>query len=171
MAQPQQQVMTPPAMDETQQLLSEVRDIRGLENVSCWPLAPGWWILLGLLFTIILGLFLFKKWCAMRARRFETQLKAMLESLRSETNIKKKAQGFSEILRLAALRKYGRAACAGLEGKDWLDWLKAHDPKGFDWTDRAGILIEAPYMPDQVVAKSDADFDALFKAAERWVKQ
>lgn len=171
MAQPQQQVMTPLATDETQQLLSQLRDIRGLEDVNWWPLAPGWWILLGLCLVIILGLCLFKKWRAMRACRFEAQLKAMLESLRSETNVKKKAQGLSEVLRLAALRRYGRAACAGLEGTDWLDWLKAHDPKGFDWPDKAGILIEAPYMPHQAAAKSYPDFDALVRAAERWVRQ
>ena len=171
MVQPQQQVMTPPATDGTQQLLSQLRDIRGLEDVSWWPLAPGWWILLGLVLAIVLGMFLFRKWRAMRARRFEAQLKTMLESLRSEANVKKKAQGLSELLRLSALRRYGRAACAGLEGQDWLDWLKAHDPKGFDWPDKAGILIEAPYMPDQAAAKNDPDFDALFKAAERWVKQ
>ncbi|MGB0719475.1 MAG: DUF4381 domain-containing protein, partial [Bdellovibrionales bacterium] len=119
----------------------------------------------------VLGLVLFRKWRAMRARRFEARLKAILENLRSEANVKKKAQGLSELLRLSALRRYGRAACAGLEGQDWLDWLKAHDPKGFDWPDKAGILIEAPYMPDQAAAKNDPDFDALFKAAERWVKQ
>lgn len=171
MVQPQQQVMTPPATDGTQQLLSQLRDIRGLEDVSWWPLAPGWWILLGLVLAIVLGMFIFRKWRAMRARRFEAQLKTMLESLRSEANVKKKAQGLSELLRLSALRRYGRAACAGLEGQDWLDWLKAHDPKGFDWPDKAGILIEAPYMPDQAAAKNDPDFDTLFKAAERWVKQ
>jgi len=156
---------------QAQQLLSQLRDIRGLEDVSWWPLAPGWWILFGLVLAIILGLLLFKKWRTMRARRFEAQLKVILESLRSETNVKKKAQGLSEVLRLAALRRYGRKTCAGLEGKDWLYWLKEHDPKGFDWPDKAEIIIEAPYMPDQAVVKSNLDFDALFKAAERWVKQ
>ncbi|MGB0719658.1 MAG: DUF4381 domain-containing protein, partial [Bdellovibrionales bacterium] len=60
MVQPQQQVITPPATDGTQQLLSRLRDIRGLEDVSWWPLAPGWWILLGLVLAIVLGLVLFR---------------------------------------------------------------------------------------------------------------
>lgn len=154
-----------------QQLLSQLKDIRGLEDVSWWPLAPGWWIFLGLIIAIPVGVFLFKKWQAMRARRFETQLKAMLTDLRCETNVKKKAQGLSEVLRLSALRRYGREACAGLEGREWLAWLKEHDPKGFDWLEKAKILIEAPYMPDDAEQKSKCDFDALFKAAERWVRQ
>lgn len=163
----QEQAINP----QTQQLLSQLRDIRGFEDASWWPLAPGWWTLLGLVLAVPLCLFLFKKWRSMRARRFEAQLKAMLESLRRETNVKKKAQGLSELLRLVALHRHGRASCAGLEGKNWLDWLKTHDPKNFDWTEKAGILIKAPYMPDETIQKDNSDFDTLFKAAERWMKQ
>ena len=44
----QEQAINP----QTQQLLSQLRDIRGLEDVSWWPLAPGWWILLGLCLAV-----------------------------------------------------------------------------------------------------------------------
>ena len=166
MAQPKQTI-TP----EVQQLLSQLRDISGLKDVSWWPLAPGWWFLLVLVLAIPTCVFLFKKWRRMRARRLEEQIKAMLADLRGEASVKKKAQGLSELLRLAALRRYGRASCAGLEGKRWLVWLKDHDPANFDWPHKAGILIKAPYMPDQMASEGDHDFDDIFRAVERWIRQ
>lgn len=152
-------------------LLSQLRDIRGIDAVSWWPPAPGWWLLLGVM--------LFAAGIAVRVRRkrtayrhsWQAAMKAELAALRDEdanADMKAKAAALSEVMRKLAIRRFGRAQCAGREGREWLDWLAQHDPAGFGWDKQAEILIEAPYMPAQKV-KRPANWNALIEAAEKWV--
>jgi hypothetical protein len=134
-----------PQMDPNNPLL---RDIRGLDPVSIWPIAPGWWLLLaGAVVAIVLVLWwrryqVHKDWRAdayarlhdLRARRRRVESRVLLGEL-------------SELLRRIAIARFGRRAAAGLSGQAWLMWLKAHDPRGFDWTVEGRMLIEGPYAP------------------------
>ncbi len=98
-------------------------------------------------------------------------MKAKLAALRAgdgDANMKAKAAALSEAMRKLAIRRFGRAQCAGREGQAWLDWLTKHDPAGFGWDKEAVILIKAPYMPEQKVQRP-ANWDALLDAAENWV--
>lgn len=151
-----------------QDLLSQLRDIRGLDAVSWWPPAPGWWGLTGLLLVICGGIYFYRRYKEKQAARWQVEAKALFGELRSEQDKKKKAVALSELLRRLAIKQHGRDACAGLEGKKWLEWLAKNDPQGFDWKQKAKILIEAPYAPEEKIANND--FEPLIAAAERWVK-
>ena len=35
-------------------LYAQLRDIRGLDAVSLWPLAPGWWLVVAIIFAALL---------------------------------------------------------------------------------------------------------------------
>ena len=58
-------------------LLSQLRDIRGLDAISWWPLAPGWWGVAALVPALIAGLYLYRRqrlkkaasWQAVRKKR------------------------------------------------------------------------------------------------------
>ncbi len=155
--------------EQAQQLLSQLRDINGLDYISWWPLAPGWWILLGLVFSIWLGVLFYRRYRAKKEARWQAQIKSLFSDLRTIKSTKEKAATLSELLRRLAIRKYGRESCAGLEGDEWLRWLTQHDPKEFDWLMKGKILIEAPYMPDDT-QQGEFDFEPLIKASEKWVK-
>ena len=147
-------------------LLAQLRDINGLDAISWWPPAPGWGLLLAAA-LILAGVALIflrrdRKPRVQKAGRAE-----IIATLRSETDVKKKAAAISVTLRQAAIARHGRAACAGLEGQAWLDWLAQNDPAKFDWATQGKPLLDVPYAPPGAIAA--ADMDALAEAAAKWV--
>ena len=149
-----------------------LRDIHGLDAVPWWPLAPGWWLLLGLLLLLLLGTAI-RYWlyyCGLvpgwrgDARR---QLRDLKKALR-QGDARDVAGNLSILLRRVAIARSGRHAAAGLAGDEWLAWLAANDSTGFNWTKHGSILLQAPYMPPDMPVKRDAVMK-LVVAAMRWV--
>ncbi len=160
------------AGQQAAKLLARLDDIRGLDKIGFWPFAPGWWAVLTVL-ALALGHFLFRY---LKRRAYERSWKgdARKELGRLETRLaadttQEVAATLSILLRRIAMRRFSRAACAGLEGRHWLLWLKAQDPLGFDWLTAGGILIEAPYAPPGKKWPLQ-DVKALLAAAREWVK-
>ncbi len=151
-----------------------LRDIRGLDAVSVWPLAPGWWLLIIALIVAAIALFLLSKapiaalfssgdWRG-DARHLLGDLKRRLPSLDGRSA----ASEFSELMRRIAMARTARDECAGLSGADWLDWLSANDPGGFDWREHGRLIIEAPYAPIGTSLNMD-DMGRLIDAAANWL--
>jgi hypothetical protein len=156
-------------------LAHQLRDIHGLDAVSWWPPAPGWWLLAGLILAAL--------WLA---RRFLPQLQVpalagipwrwdaarKLRDLRrrvGKQDTKQTASELSELLRRIAMARHGRDACAGLTGRDWLVWLQSRDPRGFDWPQQAGLLLDMPYAPPGHSEAEDRHLLLLIDAAQNWV--
>jgi len=150
------------------QLLSQLRDIRGVGEISIWPPAIIWLILAIALLVICAGIYNYRCYRAKRNAIWHEDVKSRFSKLRVENNGKKQAAALSELLRILAMHRCGRDVCAGLEGEMWLKWLSENDPKGFDWSINAKVLIEAPYAPPNFV--SAEEIEPLIKAAERWKK-
>lgn len=152
--------------------LSELYDIEGLDAISWWPLAFGWWLVIAI---PLIGIFLFfiyyyKRRIFKQSWQYSilNQLTVMQHGLRKD-NTQASVIELSELIRRIAMHQYSRAECAGLEGKVWLEWLKQHDPNQFDWAAKGKWLIEAPYAPNY---KSIPKEDVLnfIKAIRAWVK-
>jgi hypothetical protein len=150
------------------ELLVQLDDIRGLGLIGWWPLAPGWWVLLALLALVAVAVYLRHRayWRSWKgdARKALDALDARL----SGENQQEIAASFSTLLRRIAMRRHSRAECAGLSGQDWLRWLTAKDPRGFDWVAFGVLIVEAPYAP------TGCDFSRknlkdLISAAKKWV--
>jgi hypothetical protein len=153
----------------------QLRDIRGLDPISWWPPAPGWWLLA---FATMLTLWLFWRFGpkiripALAGIGWRWDAARRLRELRrriGKQDTKLSAGEFSALLRRIAMARHGREACAGLTGNDWLEWLRAHDPQGYDWPHQAKLLINLPYAPP---GRSDAESSqllALIDAAHNWV--
>ena len=149
-----------------------LRDIHGLDAVPWWPIAPGWWLLTGLLALLIVAaagrywLLYHSPWIGWRgdARR---QLRALKKSLQKE-DLREVAGRLSELLRRIAMAHSGRRETAGLTDENWLQWLATQDNSGFDWERRGQLLLTAPYMPPTLeVARKE--LSALIVAARRWI--
>jgi hypothetical protein len=151
--------------------LAQMADITGLDSISMWPLAPGWW---GVMFVplIILAIIVFidyrrKAW----ERTWRADAQRSLDGLENRLNdraAREVAAELSAILRRIAMRRFSRAACAGLEGRDWLSWLKKHDPAGFDWESDGKLLTEAPYAPPGISLPPEK-IRRLIGAVRPWV--
>jgi hypothetical protein len=75
----------------------------------------------------------------------------------------------SELMRRIAMARFGRPACAGLSGEEWLEWLARNDPAGFDWSGRAHLMLELPYAPPGRAGAERPLFNLLIDAALAWV--
>ncbi len=168
----------PPSLPPMVPGAEALRDIYGIQGVPWWPLAPGWWWLAGGLLVLLLILYrwrprrpatlrlpplLLGSWRGAAAR----ELRALRRRV-SEQPAKQSAGEFSELLRRIAMARLGRAACAGLTGPEWLRWLRAQDPNGFDWEEHAQLLLAAPYAPPNA-PESRASLPTLIAAAEAWI--
>lgn len=131
-------------------LMEQLHDIEGVDAISAWPLAIGWWVAIACGVVILGGaLWLLKRRIAYLRSWKRDSYKALdrLEHNLSPSNSGETIAYLSEYLRRIAMRRFPRKECAGLVGDAWLTWLKAHDPKQFDWTEKGRLLIEIPYAP------------------------
>jgi hypothetical protein len=148
------------------------RDIHGIDSAPLWPLAPGWWYLLGFIALLLLligfryWLFYHGGWLGWRgdARRQLRELKKVLPVEDPQVV----AGRLSELLRRMAMVRSGRQQAAGLTGDTWLHWLMEHDKTGFDWERRGQVLLTAPYMPPSMTVERD-ELATLIRAATRWI--
>lgn len=150
-------------------LLKQLYDIKGLDTIWWWPLAPGWWAIIALT-LIAAGIFYWRRRAYYRswkgdAWRAFTALNAQL----SGGDAQQIAATLSVLMRRVAIQCSSRTECAGLEGHDWLHWLAAKDPAKFDWSARGAVLIEAPYAPPGQNVSPES-VKVLIRAAKRWVK-
>jgi hypothetical protein len=156
---------------------ARLHDIQGLDPVSIWPLAPGWWLIM----AALLGLWMLKgllrhglpAWRRSRRTRWHRDASRRLYALRARVNredAKTIATELSELLRRIAIARCGRDACAGLSGDDWLDWLASHDPYHFDWKGRGRLLLNLPYAPPVSDDHRPALHD-MINATQAWISQ
>ena len=149
-------------------MLTELHDIDGADPASLWPLAVGWWIVIGAI--LLISGFLFYKLIKRRSWQAEV-LKNLscLEKNLSEFNARETVSILSEYLRRIALKRHSREMCAGLIGEEWLKWLKEKDLKGFDWETKGLALLNMPYAPQQT-SISIENVKELIRAVKKWVK-
>ncbi len=150
-------------------LLAQLYDIKGLDWIDWWPLAPGWWVVLAAV-AIAVGALYWRRRAYYRSWKGEAWLAlGVLEARLTAGSTQQIAAALSTLLRRVAMQSFSRAECAGLEGMNWLRWLAAKDPGRFNWVERGTALIEAPYAP-QGRAVSSQSLKPLIAAAKRWVK-
>src|SRR3990167_8195638 len=151
---------------------SELYDIEGLDAISWWPLGLGWWIVLGLcvLMIVAISLYLYRKRVLKRKWQYGilNQMSIMERTLSSE-NSQVVLIELSQLIRRIAIHTFSRSECAGLEGTQWLAWLKANDPDQFDWELKGSPLVEVPYAPSYEGIPLE-DIVSLIQAARRWIK-
>jgi hypothetical protein len=168
--------MNPIANNSTLPVAYQLRDIRGLDPLSWWPPAPGWWLVLAGIIICLwliwhlsptmrrLTIFSFSwHWDAIR------QLRALRKRVRKQ-EVWRSARELSELLRRIAITKYGRDVCAGLTGMAWLEWLDTHDP-AYAWTEQGKILLTLPYAPPELLAADKRKLLELIDAALVWLKR
>ena len=154
--------------------LEGLRDIRGLDPVSIWPLPPGWWLVLAGVVVAVLAILLLRRvplLTLVDRREWRADARRLLRDLRRRLPFldgRDAAGEFSELMRRIAMARTARHECAGLSGPAWLEWLGANDPVGFDWKEYGRWLIEIPYAPPGTSVDKD-DLRRLLEAARRWV--
>lgn len=152
-------------------LMQQLHDIEGLDAISFWPLAIGWWVSIafGIVFFVIAFWLLKCRLNYLRSWKKDVLRKlTYLERNLSQESARETTALLSEYLRRIAMRRFPRKECAGLVGDNWLKWLKSHDPKQFDWTEKGKLLLEIPYAPMHLNL-SLQEVKELIQATKSWV--
>ncbi len=148
-----------------------LRDLHLPEAIGWWPLAPGWWLLIGL---VLIGLvLLIRRYLRARAdgaaRRYALrELDDLLTRYETHRDTVSFAAGVSALLRRTMLAYAPRRDVAGLTSDEWLAWLDrdlAH-PQFVAGPGRT--LIDLPYR-NPAGAGVDADIYALVTAVRQRV--
>jgi hypothetical protein len=151
--------------------LDQMADITGLDSISMWPLAPGWWGVMCVPFVVMAAIAIINYRRKAWERTWRADAQRSLDALEGRLDgraAQEVAAELSAILRRIAMKRFSRAACAGLEGKDWLSWLKKNDPQGFDWESDGRLLTEAPYAPPGIALPPEK-IRRLIGAVRPWV--
>ncbi len=102
--------------------LANLRDIHLPGDVSWWPLAPGWWVLIALL--VVLLVWSISKWLRWRKRQFLLhEVKNELARIQSEFThhqaVRQLISDSSQLLRRLLILQLGRDKGASLSGNEW----------------------------------------------------
>ena len=145
-------------MDPTQ---IPLRDLHLPEAIGWWPLAPGWWVVIGLAF-IGLG-FLVRLWLRKRsrgaARRYALrQLDAIVRQFDEQKDPVAFGSNLSELLRRTMLAYAPRLDIAGLTGEEWLRWLDRDLAQPVFSNGPGRQILDLPYRrPGSELPDSDID--------------
>jgi len=133
-----------------------LRDIHLPEPISWWPLAPGWWILLGLICLLILAIFLLRRWLIKKRKMPKRIALRQLDKLQQDyqQNPQKLVRELSILLRRFFISTHPRAQVASLTGEAWLQFLDQQLGKPQFTQGEGRCLIEEPYKP-QVKIESE----------------
>lgn len=149
--------------------LSGLKEIHLPQMPSIWPLAWGWWILLGIIVLLSVWFVLL-----LRQRR---QLTAKKYAFREIQRLKNEyrddhymlASEISLLLRRIALHQFPREEVANLYGRKWRQFLEKTSKKPV-FSGRAGDIVEhVLYLPPDRFRNED--IAPLITAAEEWIDE
>jgi len=150
-----------------------LRDLHLPDVVGWWPLAPGWWVLLGLLVIALAYL----AWRWYRAWKFNAPRRyALRELARLETEYLEHrdpvvlGKQLSELLRRGMLAYAPREQVAGLTGEAWLAWLNSGLSVPYFHTEGGKSLLTLPYRNPRGDL-SDIDVGALLAAVRMRLRE
>ena len=143
-----------------------LRDLHLPEATGIWPLAPGWWFVIGIV-LVLFSIWSWQMWVAYRAgalrRHALRQLDRLYAGYQQDGNPVAFGNAVSELLRRTMLAYAPRQEVAGLTGEAWLDWLDEDLPIP-QFTGAVGRgLLELPYRDPQSDVP-DFDVEALVSA-------
>jgi hypothetical protein len=153
-------------------LVTQLRDINGLDGIPWWPLATGWWLLAALCVAAVFALVsLLRNLRHYPAGSWHRDAWKQLRDLRQRAAgmpVNELASELSELMRRIAVARLGRDRAAGLTGERWLDCLQRHDPEGFVWTRWGKPLLTLPYAPSATRQEYREQLLPLIDAALVW---
>lgn len=119
-----------------------LHDITDQHNVSWWPLAFGWWLLLAAILLLTCSL-----WLWLRGRQRRRALNQQVESLLSAP-----AQSISELnlrLKQVLLLRYSRETIASMEEQNWLNIVVEGVPASQrdEFKDELSAYMDLRYRP------------------------
>lgn len=150
--------------------LDQLADIHLPGDVSWWPLAPGWWILLSLLIIALVGFLLWRKRNAQNQYRLiaQQELTAIYAAYEQSQDAAAYLQALSILLRRTALTAYPQQFNASIKGTEWLQWLDSVCP---EQNEKFSSAVGQSLLVGIYQKSPDIDALVLRQLCENWIKQ
>ncbi|MBL6688001.1 MAG: DUF4381 domain-containing protein [Pseudomonadales bacterium] len=152
--------------------LAALRDIHLPAEVSFWPPAIGWWIILGLL-LVGLAFAIHALIKRLRQTAYRRQAKRHLRAIKADWqlhgDVRQTLKALQELMKRTALTAFGRDQVAKLTGYRWTAFLdQTGDMTAFS-LGAGEVLIDGPYR--QGFDLTNDHVDAVFDLCDRWIRQ
>ncbi len=149
--------------------LSALRDIHLPDPVSWWPLAIGWWVLIGFAVLVILRVaFMDRQRRKLRAFAL-AEVDRLAGDCRKGSNSSHLATGLSVLLRRVALVRFPDDQVAALHGNAWIDFLSRTSERPETMVAVADGLEHSLYAPPEPV--EHAQGDSWIEASRSWIRR
>lgn len=147
-------------MEKKMDNLPLLRDIHLPAEQWRFPLGFGW---LWLIAAAVAAYALYRLWRAARLKSRKYYALRLIDGCSQDTVCA--ARGISEVLRRICLLKYRSAA--SLYNREWIAFLNSHAKQKISG-EAAGLLVGAPYMPENAVFPPHA-YEELRHFAKQWI--
>ena len=144
-----------------------LKDIHLPEASLWWPPAPGWWLLLVLVFLLIFYLPRFLRWL----RRKPVKTLSLVELARIRADMDKGldrqrvSQQISILLRRTVISYCGRASGASVTGESWVERLRQLSGVECFTSEQNQWLSIGQYQ-----VSAECDLEAMLGSCENWIR-
>ena len=145
--------------------LSGLRDLHILPEPDFWPLAIGWWFVLGgVVFVLLCGVMGYRIWRERPVIYACRKVKKISKEMQDDLEFLKR---IARLLRRVAIAADGREKVASLSDVKWQNFLMRRVRHCFT-EDEAALIAFAPY---EVTLTESVDRNVLVKHAFIWIKK
>lgn len=153
--------------------LQNLNDIVLPVATGWWPLAAGWYFLLGIL-LVVLAWFAYssvKRWTENGYRRAALHQLHLLSTDINDADKRDDAlRQLPVLLKRTALSVYPRSQLASLTGREWHDFLNSKVSRPSFTRSTAGLLDKIAYSVGELNAVDPGSVDELMEACRHWLK-
>ena len=154
-------------MDELQEALKDLRGIHEPDFIAFWPPAPGWWVLLVLVFLLlVLAIWWLKRKNSVNYKKIANdELKNIRANYDIQRNSHKAASELVLLIRKTLIATNSHEQVSALIDEEWLSYLDKKS--GTDlFTQGAGRVITTVIYQKE----ADVDVEGLFAATKVLLK-
>jgi len=144
--------------------LNNLHDITVPERVGFFPMAPGWYVVLLLLLTLLFH-FGYSYYKAYKKEQYRRDAKKELETLNDKN--RENAIALLALAKKVGITAYGRAVVVPLQGDNWWDFIASHSKAKVD--PKLRVLIVTLLYEEDVIFDA-ATFDAIVLVLLQWIK-
>ncbi len=161
--------------DPIQTLLAQLHDVKTPDPIGLWPLAAGWWILIVLIISIIMGSihFLRKKHIREKYKRLALKELRAIETQRKEKPQREIIVNLLSLLKKTSLtgQRETRSQISRLHGSEFLILLACSIKSKSDFTAIGDKVDRSLYSNEDQTALDEKDMYQLFEFAKKWINQ
>lgn len=153
--------------------LQNLNDIVQPVTVDWWPLAPGWYFLIGLLLVALAWLSYrsLQGWIKNRYRRAAlTELQLLAQDTQNAEKRDYSLRQLPVLLKRTALSAYPRNQVASLSGDDWYGFLNSQVNKPAFTGPTISLLDHLAYSTGNLSSIDSQAITVLFEAIRHWLR-